>query len=245
MSRWRRGTIMDTINRTTSAADAAARLLTWLSPAFPVGAYSYSHGLELAVEAGFVSDRATLITWIEGVVRYGAGRLDGMCLLEAHRAASGSDTERLTKIAELAAAMRGSAELALESTAQGAAFLKAIGSGWPHLSQTPALRHLARMPSLAYPVAVGTAAALAGIAETATLQAYLTAFCGNVVSAALRLAPIGQSDGIATSAALEPTIAAQVERLRRTPFENVGASALMVDWCSMKHETQETRLFRS
>ena len=245
MPRWRRGTIMDTIDRTTSTADAAARLLTWLSPAFPVGAYSYSHGLELAVEAGFVSDRSSLIAWVEGVVRYGAGRLDGMCLLEAHRAVSTSDTDRLSKIAELAAAMRGSAELALESTAQGAAFLKAIGSGWPHLSAAPALQQLARMPSLAYPIAVGATAALAEIGETALLQAYLTAFCGNVVSAALRLAPIGQSDGIAAVAALEPTIAAQVERLRRTPFENIGSTALMVDWCSMKHETQETRLFRS
>jgi urease accessory protein len=236
---------MDTIDRTTSTADAAARLLTWLSPAFPVGAYSYSHGLELAVEAGFVSDRLTLITWVEGALRYGTGRLDGMYVLEAHRAASASDTDRLSTIAELAAAMRGTAELALESTAQGAAFLKAIGSGWPHLSAAPALQQLARMPSLAYPVAVAATAALAGITETALLQAYLTAFCGNVVSAALRLAPIGQSDGIAAVAALEPTIAAQVERLCRTPFENVGASALMVDWCSMKHETQETRLFRS
>ncbi|HET6157007.1 MAG TPA: urease accessory UreF family protein [Dongiaceae bacterium] len=234
---------MDTINRAISSADAAARLLTWLSPSFPVGAYSYSHGLEQAVEAGFVSDRSTLITWIEGVVRFGAGRLDGMCLLEAHRAAVASDQDRLERVAELAAAMRGSTELALESTAQGAAFLKAIGSGWPHLAQAPILRAFGH--STAYPITVGAVSALAAITEEPVLQAYLTAFCGNLISAALRLAPIGQSDGVAVAATLEPEIAAQVERLRGAPFDAVGSASLMVDWCSMKHETQETRLFRS
>jgi urease accessory protein len=245
MLRWRRGTIMDTIDRALSASDGAARLLTWLSPAFPVGAFSYSHGLEYAVEAGLVSDRTTLVEWIEGILRYGAGRLDGMLLLAAHRVATDSDSDKLKEVAELAAAMRGSAELALESTAQGAAFLKAIGTGWPHLAASPLLRALAHTTGLSYPVAVGATAAVAGIAETRVLQAYLTAFCGNLVSAALRLAPIGQSDGVAALALLEPTVSHQAERLRAAPFETIGAASLMVDWCSMKHETQETRLFRS
>jgi urease accessory protein len=245
MPRWRRGTIMDRVERATSPADAAARLLTWLSPSFPIGAYSYSHGLEQAVEAGFVSDRLTLVTWIEGILRYGSGRLDGMCLLAAHRATAANDQDHLLEIAGLAAAMRGSAELALESTAQGAAFLKAIRSGWLHLAEAPALHALARNSTLVYPVAIGAVAALAAIGETAALQSYLTAFGSNLVSAAMRLAPIGQSDGIAALAALEPTIAVLVERLRGTPFETLGSSALTVDWCSMKHETQETRLFRS
>ena len=236
---------MDTIDRAMSASDGAARLLTWLSPAFPVGAFSYSHGLEYAAEAGLVTNRATLTAWIEGVLCYGAGRLDGMLLLAAHRAATGSDLDRLREVAELASAMRGSAELALESTAQGAAFLKAVGAGWPRLAASSVLRVLAQATGLSYPVAVGATAAVAGIAETPVLQAYLTAFCGNLVSAALRLAPIGQSDGIAALASLEPTISDQVERLRAAPFETLGAASLTVDWCSMKHETQETRLFRS
>jgi urease accessory protein len=113
---------MDTIDRVLNASDGAARLLTWLSPAFPIGSFSYSHGLEYAVEAGLVTDRATLTAWIEGVLRYGGGRLDGMLLLAAHRAATASDTEGLREVAALASAMRGSAELALESNAQGAAF---------------------------------------------------------------------------------------------------------------------------
>ena len=245
MPRWRRGTIMDTIDRRATSADAAARLLIWLSPAFPVGAYGYSHGLEHAVEAGLVSDRETLVGWVEGILRHGAGRADGMFLLAAHRAVLASDSNELLRVGELAAAMRGSAELALESTAQGGAFLKATGSGWPRLAQAPILRTLAATPALTYPIAVGAVTAVAGIAETSVLYAYLTAFCGNLVSSALRLAPIGQSQGLAAVAALEPTIADQVALLRAAPFETISSAALMVDWCSMKHETQETRLFRS
>lgn len=245
MPRWRPDNIMDTIDRAMSASDGAARLLTWLSPAFPVGAFSYSHGLEYAVEAGLVSDRATLIAWIEGILRFGTGRVDGMLLLAAHRAAMRSDSEGLKEVAELASAMRGTAELALESTAQGAAFLKAVNAGWPRLAASPLLRVLAQTAGLSYPVAVGVTASVAGIAEPPALQAYLTAFCGNLVSAALRLAPVGQSDGVAALALLEPTISHQVERLRAAPFETIGAASLTVDWCSMKHETQETRLFRS
>ncbi len=245
MPRRRRGIIMDAIDRAIHARDAAARRLVWLSPAFPVGAYSYSHGLEQAVEAGLVTDRLTLIAWIEGIVRFGAGRVDGMCLLAAHRAVAAADHERLLDVAELAAAMRGSAELALESMAQGTAFLKAIDSGWPYLSPAPALQSVGRANVVVYAVAIGTVASLAGIDEATVLHAYLTAFCGNLVSAALRLAPIGQSDGIAALAALESAVGSAVERLRRTPFENLGSATLMVDCCSMKHETQETRLFRS
>ncbi len=171
MPRWRRGTIMDTIDRAAGSAEAAARLLTWLSPSFPVGAFSYSHGLEQAVEAGLVADRATLIAWIEGILRYGAGRIDGMLLLEAHRSVTLSDAERLRDVAALAAAMRGSAELALESNAQGAAFWKAIGAGWPALAQAPVLRPLADAPAKSYPVTVGAVTAAAGINEVSVLYA--------------------------------------------------------------------------
>ncbi|HEV8392180.1 MAG TPA: urease accessory UreF family protein [Dongiaceae bacterium] len=236
---------MDTIDRTAGPAEAAARLLTWLSPSFPVGAFSYSHGLEQAVEAGVVRDHATLIPWIDGILRFGAGRLDGMLLLEAHRAVTLSDAERLQAAAALGAAMRGSAELALESTAQGNAFWKAIGAGWPRLAEAPILRQLAKGPALAYPITVGAVTAVAGIAEESVLYAYLTAFCGILISSAQRLLPIGQSQGLAAIAILEPTIGHQVAVLRAAPFETLGSMALMVDWCSMKHETQETRLFRS
>lgn len=245
MLRWRRGIIMDTIDRPMSASEEAARLLTWLSPSFPVGGFSYSHGLEYAAEAGLVSDRASLVTWIEGILRHGAGRVDGMLLLEAHRAVTHGDADRLRDAAGLAAAMRGSAELALESNAQGAAFWKAIGAGWPALAQAPILRPLAESRTLSYPITVGAVTAVSGINEIVVLRAYITVFCGILVSSAQRLLPIGQSQNLAAIAILEPTIARQAAILRAAPFATLGSAALTVDWCSMKHETQETRLFRS
>lgn len=245
MARSRRGVIMDTIERKPNLAEAAARLLTWLSPSFPIGAFSYSHGLEYAAEAGLVSDRDTLITWIEGILCHGAGRLDGMLLLEAHRSVTLADADRLHDVVELAAATRGSAELALESNAQGAAFWKGVGAGWPALARAPILRPLADSRVLSYPVTVGAVTAAAQINEVTVLYASLTAFCGILVSSAQRLLPIGQSQNLAALASLEPTIARQVAALRAAPFETLGSAALAVDWCSMKHETQETRLFRS
>jgi urease accessory protein len=236
---------MDTIDRAPGSAEAAARLLTWLSPSFPVGAFSYSHGLEYAAEVGLVHDRDTLIVWIEGILRHGAGRLDGMLLLEAHRSVTLSDADRLRDVVELAAAMRGSAELALESNAQGAAFWKGIRAGWPALAQAPILRPLAHSRAVSYPVTVGAVTAAAQINEITVLNAYLTAFCGILASSAQRLLPIGQSQNLAAIAILEPTVARRVAVLRAAPFETVGSAALGVDWCSMKHETQEARLFRS
>ena len=148
--------------------------------------------------------------------------MDAVLRLSALPGAPGSESDRLNAVAALASAMRGSAALALASTAQRAAFPKAIGAARPHLVASPPPQLLA--PSTSYPVAVGATAAVTAIAETPALQAYLTAFCGSLVSAALRLAPIGQSDGIAAVALLDPTVTRQVEHLRAAPFETIGAA---------------------
>lgn len=225
---------------------AATRLLTWLSPAFPVGGFSYSHGIEFAIEAGLVRDRMHLTTWIDGILRFGAGRVDGMLLLAAHRAAGAGNIAELLVVARRAAALRGTAELALEATAQGRAFLKAVRHGWPEMAATQAVTALAADGvAVTYPIAVAVSTAAAGLAEEIVLEAYLTAFTGNLISAGIRLVPLGQSDGIATQAVLEPLIARQIVRLQGEDFSDLGSSALAVDWTSMKHETQYTRLFRS
>jgi urease accessory protein len=228
---------MTTITRTTmtTTTDAALyRLMTWLSPSYPVGAYSYSHGIEYAVEAGLVRDRATLVDWIAHAVTHGAGLSDAALLAAAWK---GHD---LDAVCALADAWRGSAEMALESRAQGAAFLAATRAAWPH----PALDELAlrRRGEIALPVAVGVAAAAHGITLEPALIAYLHGFAGNLVSAGMRLVPLGQTEGQRAIAALEPTIAAAA---RDTPLDAVGTAAPTIDWCSMRHETQYTRLFRS
>jgi urease accessory protein len=217
-------------------------LQAWLSPAFPVGGYSYSHGLEFAVEAGALPDRAALQNWIEGILLLGAGRNDALLIREIHRAVSAQEFPRCDEIAAFAAAFRGTSELALEASAQGAAFLKALIAGWPEIAAAEPLRQWKKP---VYAVAFGAAAAVAGIEPRQAVVAYLHAFCSNLISAALRLMPIGQSDGLACLANLSRGLPALADALELTPFDDIGASALMVDLFSMRHETQYTRLFRS
>lgn len=218
------------------------RLMAWLSPSFPIGAYSYSHGLERAVEEGLVHNCASLIAWVEGVLRHGSGRLDAGLFLLAYHARG----DALDLVVEKAEALRGTAELALESAAQGKAFLTAVTAAWPQAfwpEWTGRLKAAGRAP--AYPVVVAVAAALAEIPEELALAAVLHAFAANLVSAAVRLVPLGQTDGQRAIAALE-TVVQQVNAaaLTRSP-EDLGSAAPMVDWCSMTHEIQYTRLFRS
>lgn len=223
---------------------ALLRLMAWLSPSFPVGAFSYSHGLEWAVEAGLVTDRDSLVRWVSGVVAHGAGRVDAALLLEAHRAVA--EPERLARVVEWGEALRGTAELALEASAQGQAFLNAVVAAWPDpflAEWASALKAEARVA--AYPVALGVAASRAGIGEWDAVAAFLHALAANLVSAAIRLVPLGQTDGQKALAALEPVVLRHARAALDRPFDDIGAAAPMVDWCSIRHETQYTRLFRS
>jgi urease accessory protein len=194
------------------------------------------------VEAGLLPDRAALQNWIEGILLFGAGRNDALLIREIHRAVTAQEFARCDEIAAFAAAFRGTSELALEASAQGAAFLKALVAGWPEIVAAEPLRQWKRP---VYAVAFGAAASVAGIEARLAIVTYLHAFCSNLVSAALRLMPIGQSDGLACLAQLSKTLPALADQLELTPFEDIGAAALMVDFCSMRHETQYTRLFRS
>ena len=189
--------------RPATAGWALYRLLAWLSPAFPIGAFSYSHGLEAAVEGGAVRDRASLQSWIAAIVTEGSGRIDADILRDAHRAASAGDLPVLTAVNQRGLAYRATAELALESRAQGEAFLATCRSAWPD----PFLDQWAAIDQRAcYAAAVGAATARAGILLEDVLLAYLQAMAANLVSAGLRLAIIGQTDGQRILAALEPVV---------------------------------------
>jgi urease accessory protein len=219
-----------------------ARLMIWLSPAYPVGGFSYSHGLEWTVEAGKVRDATTLSDWIEDILKHGAGRSDAIFLAQAWHAVSAGDERRLIETTELAAAFAPSAERRLETLAQGAAFLAATQAVWP----APALERLARgAADIAYPVAVGACAAAHGLPLAPTAQAYLQAFAANLVSAGVRLIPLGQTDGLRVLARLEPLIPPLVTRALGSSLDDIGGAAVMADIASMRHETQYTRLFRS
>lgn len=216
-------------------------LTAWLSPAYPVGGFSYSHGLEDAVESGAVKDWRSLADYVTTALEAGGGWADLVFLAAAWRAAG--DDRALDGVAELAAAMRGTAETAMESANQGAAFALATSAAWPG---TPldalASRHGGR---LAYAVAVGAAAAGKAVPLDAALAGFAQAFAANLISAGVRLIPLGQTDGLRALASLAPVITACAERAAATPLDQLGTAAPGIDFCSIRHETQYTRLFRS
>jgi urease accessory protein len=209
------------------------RLLTWLSPAFPTGAYAYSHGLEWAIETHDIRDGETLLEWLSAVIAHGSARTDTILLRHAHRAAD--DPSALRDLASLARATAASRERHDEALAQGNAFLRAAaGWGVPELPEdTP------------YAVAVGAMAGSHGIDEDTTASAYLQTFTSNLISAAVRLVPLGQTTGLQTLAALEPVILHTAAATKDATIDDLGGCAFRSDLAAMRHETQYTRLFRS
>jgi urease accessory protein len=237
-----------TITTTMTTSTELYRLLAWFSPSYPIGAFSYSHGVEYAVETGRVTDVATLTQWIAQILRHGAGWVDAVLLKEAHAAAD--DMARLDELADLAAAWRGTAEMALESTQQGGSYLSVTRAAWGQgnekVTQTldafAALREDKPVPLC---IAVGVAAGAHKLSVETVLAAYLHAFAVNLVSAAVRLIPLGQTDGQRTLAALMPVVESIVPCALACSVEDCGTASPMVDLTSMMHETQYTRLFRS
>ena len=226
------------------ASDPLYRLLAWLSPSYPVGAFSYSHGVETAVEEGLIRDRASLVAWLDSVLRRGTGCVDGALFAASWRAATEGDWPLFDDIAQRATAWRGTSEMALESRQQGGSFLSITRTAWPH----PALDEVHRRldGELALPVAVALAAAVHGISLEAALSGYLHAFAANLISAALRSVPLGQTDGQVALAALEISVSDTVRAaVAVTSLDDVGTATPLLDWCSLRHETQYTRLFRS
>ncbi len=247
------------------------RLMSWLSPSFPVGAFSYSHGLEYAVEIELIKNRDDLVAWIATLLRHGSGLHDAMLFVAAWRALDANDHALLTEIFELSSAMRPTTELALETQAQGAAFARAIRDAWPHpvvdvatptpnsspqgggalpprsglLPPPPCGEGRGGGATPSYPLIVALCAHAHGIDMRDALAAYLHAFTANLISAGVRLIPLGQTDGQIALRLLEADVTAAADMAQILPLEEIGSTTPMLDYCSARHETQYTRLFRS
>jgi urease accessory protein len=207
------------------------RLMAWLSPTFPVGSFTYSHGLERAVHDGLVDGRGGLNDWIEALLVHGSAWNDAVLFAESwRRGAVGDD---VAPVAELAEAMAGSRERHMESTLQGEAFMTAAAA-WG-----------AGAGALPYCVAVGSTAGRHGVPLEAALGAWLQAFASNQLQAAIRLSVIGQTDAVGLLAALEPLILGTVARAARSTLDDLGSCTVAAEIAAMKHETQYSRLFRS
>jgi urease accessory protein len=224
-------------------ASALYRLMAWLSPSFPVGAFSYSSGLEWAVEAGDVKDASSLQRWLTVIIAEGGAFCDAALFANAHRAVVAADVELLRATAELAVALAPAKERHLETTSQGGAFVAAARAAWP-CAAFDRLDGVWDGP-VAYPVAVAVAAAGHGVPLAPALHAFLHAVAANLISAAVRLIPLGQTDGQRALAGLEPTIADAAARAAATALDDIGGAAFRADLAAMRHETQYTRLFRS
>ncbi|WP_425488185.1 urease accessory protein UreF [Microvirga mediterraneensis] len=214
-------------------------LFAWLSPSYPVGCYAYSHTLEWAVEAGDVTDEASLVSWLTDLLTFGLGRNDAILLSHAYGAGDQGDLEALEAVNELALALSPSAELYLETSQQGRSFLDATLAAWP----SPRLLRIDG--EVAFPVAVGMAAAAHRIPLPITAQGYLFGLVQTLVSAAIRLAPIGQTAGIRVSAALAGIVQNIARQAMALTLDDVGGSTFRADLGSFHHENQYTRLFRS
>ncbi len=234
---------VDTVALSADEGAALYRLMTWLSPAFPVGAFSYSSGIEWAVEAGDIVDAASLQDWLSAMLTDGSGFCDGVFLAQVHRAAVAGDETLLREIAELASAFVPSKERQLETTSQGRAFIEIARSAWNHDGLD---RLIAACDSaIVYPVAVGLVSAAHGIPLSATMHGFFHAVTSNWISAGARLVPLGQTDSQRVLAALEPVVVATGKRAMAASLDDLGGATFRADLASLRHETQYTRLFRS
>jgi urease accessory protein len=225
-------------SKTTTAMIIEAqlqRLMIWLSPSFPVGSFGYSHGLETAIRDGRVGNAESLLAWVTALVEHGAGWSDAVLLRSAWEAAHLDDADGLAEIATLAEAMAPTRERRRETLDQGQAFLIAASAWGPSPFKG----------AIAYPVAVGATAAGAGIASEWAITAWVQAFTANLVNAAVRAVPLGQSAGVATLAKLEAINLSVCARAMASSLEDLGSAAFLSDIASMRHETLDGRIFIS
>lgn len=206
-------------------------LTQWMSPAFPVGAYSYSHGLEAAVQCGTVHDGVSLGDWVETVMQYGSGTSDALFLAAAYRAGTPA---RLWDVDGIARAFAPSKERLLETTQQGVAFCKTVTDVWGLDTF-----------DLTYPVAVGRAARSRGLPQTMVAQFYLHAILSNLVGAGMRMSVVGQTAGQKLIRDLSRLCIEIAEETKRGDVDDLSGTAFLADIASMKHETQYSRIFRT
>jgi urease accessory protein len=230
-------TTMPPITMTESRQGRALlRLLAWLSPAFPVGGFSYSNGLERAAHDGLVGNREELSDWLSQLIEFGSGWNDAVMLADAWRRAQ--DGGAFGDLAELGEALAGSRERHMETMLQGRAFLDAA-KAWPHAI-------LENLPEeCPHCIAVGAVAGAHRIGLDDAIAAWLHAFASNLVQVAIRLGITGQKGGVETIAGIEPLILATAERAAQTTLDDLGSATVMADIVAMRHETQHSRLFRS
>jgi urease accessory protein len=213
------------------ASGAYLTLAQWFSPSYPLGSFAYSHGLETAIQSGAVTTAADLQDWLADLVKHGSVRNDVILL----RLAYGAETSKQCAEVDAAAqAFAASSERLMEANLQGGAFARTTSAIWG-----------TETPNLTNPVAVGAAARTLNLPVDLTALMYAQAFVSNLVSAAVRLVPLGQTEGQTTLAALSPLCASIVEATAGTTLDDLSSTTFAFDIAAMRHETLQPRIFRS
>ena len=211
-----------------SPTDPALILAQWMSPAFPVGAFAFSHGLEAAIEDGRLSTAAEVEDWLRALLEKGSGQTDAVFLAEAYRGAD------LPDLANLCLGFCAAAGRVLETQEQGASFARTLRE-----------MHGLDLPDLPYPIAVGRAAALCAVPLELTLRFFLSGFTSNLISAAVRRIPLGQTEGQAMLARLHPAIEAVAARAPDLTLDDLSATCFAADIAAMQHEALYSKTFRT
>src|SRR5215470_581021 len=224
VSRTSRALTMDSAEHEPVAPRSLIRLRNWLSPAFPTGSYSYSHGLEWAIESKQIHHRTSLVDWLDADLRFGSARNDAIVFVEAWRCAASGDQTRLLETAELAAALLATSEFALEASQQGASCLTTLHAVWrdPAMdSLSEGLRERGIPPVL--PIVIAVQSATEGVPRGTALRAFLYAWVSNLVTAGVRLIPLGQTDGQRALAQLELSVLEASERALSSRLDDLGS----------------------
>lgn len=210
--------------------DALLTLTQWLSPGFPVSAYAYSHGLEQVIDTGNLKDAAALHLWLEDILIHGTGPNDAILLAAAYR----DPGVGLADIDASARAFAVSTERLTETLDQGAAFARTVNAVWG-----------TSLDPLCYPIVVGCAARDQKLPLEATLHVFLHSFAASLVSAAVRLVPLGQTEGQSVLATLSPAIQTAVQKALVATLDDLASCCFALDIAAMKHETQYSKVFRT
>ena len=222
-------------------------LAALFSPAFPIGAFSYSHGIEAAIASGDVDDAATAHDWIETILLGGSGRNDAILMANAYNAVklhaakdgqlAGGRNAEIEAINELAFALSSGAERAQES--------RELGVNFARMTEQVYQLDISRSTPLAYPVAAGLVVRYLGCDLTLGLTFFLQSFIANLISVVVRAVPLGQSDGQIMLAQMMPAVATLANEAALAPLDDVGGYAILADHASIIHETLEPRIYRT
>ena len=220
-----------------------ARLLQLASPALPVGAYSYSQGLEAAVAAGIVDDASAAARWIGDMLEYNVARLEAPLVLRLLDSWRANDYDSVDHWNALFLAGRETSELRAETLQMGYSLRKLVIE--LEVTDEKALARLDRLDEVTFPAAFAFAVAQWKIPAAQALVAYLWAWMENQVMAAIKLVPLGQTEGQRILLRLGEGLAEVAERASSMGDDELGSFAPRLAILSSAHETQYSRLFRS